>query len=76
MTEQDPYEIRVLRAASCPDDETCFVIGSVPARPGLIQAVARTVTDPKLIAAYKHKIGQDEVLVEFDRADILGVTDA
>lgn len=72
MSESRPYEVTVLRQATCdpcPDDETCFIAGTVPARPGKVQAVAQTVADPALIAAYAHKIGPGEVLVEFDEED-------
>jgi hypothetical protein len=49
------------------------VLGEVPARPGKVQAVARIVDDPQLIGAYAHKIGSGEILVEFDKIDIVGV---
>jgi hypothetical protein len=76
VTKNDPYAVRVLaEAGDCPTDGTCFVLGEVPARPGKVQAVARIVDDPQLIGAYEHKIGSGELLVEFDKSDILGVTD-
>jgi hypothetical protein len=76
VTRNDPYTIRVLaEAGDCPTDGTCFVLGEVPARPGKVQAVARIVDDPQLIGAYAHKIGSGEMLVEFDKSDILGVID-
>lgn len=49
------------------------MLGEVPARPGKVQAVARIVDDPQLIGAYAHKIGSGEILVEFDKIDIVGV---
>lgn len=69
----EPYEIEVLRAAACPDDETCFIAGRVAPRPGKVQTVAKIVTDPALLAAYSHKIGEGEILVEYDDAEILGL---
>jgi hypothetical protein len=54
----------------CPDDETCFQLGHVRERPGLLQAIARTVTDPHLIKHYAEYVGPEEVLVEFTRLDI------
>lgn len=69
MSESHPYQVTVLRQGRCPDDETCFIAGTVPARPGKVQVVAQTVTDPQLIAAYRHKIGPGEVLVELDEGD-------
>jgi hypothetical protein len=76
MSANAGYEIRVLLAGNCPDDETCFMVGEVSARPGKVQLVAKEITDQRLIAAYQHKIGPGEVLVEVDKPDILGVTDA
>lgn len=76
MTDNNPYAVRVLaEAGDCPTDGTCFVLGEVAARPGKVQAVAQIVDDPQLIGAYAHKIGIREILVEFDKIDILGVTD-
>jgi hypothetical protein len=76
MPDDNAYTVRVLAEDEhCPTDGTCFVLGEVPARPGKVQAVAMTVDDPRVIAAYKHKIGPGEILVEFDKNDILGVTD-
>jgi hypothetical protein len=73
--DYDPYEVRVLaEAGDCPTDGTCFVLGEVPARPGKVQAVAKIVDDPRLIGAYQNKIGSGEILVEFDKIDIVGVT--
>lgn len=76
MADNDSYTVRVLaEAGDCPTDGTCFVLGEVPARPGKVQAVARLVDDPRLLGAYAHRIGSGEILVEFDKSDILGVTD-
>jgi hypothetical protein len=66
------YPIRVLSQADRADDETCLLLGEIDNRPGKVQAVARRVTDPELIAAYAHRAGPGEVLVKFDRTDILG----
>jgi hypothetical protein len=70
----DPYTVRVLAGDDCPTDGTCFVLGEVTARPDQAQAVARVVTDARLLAAYAQRIGAGEILVEFDKADILGAT--
>jgi hypothetical protein len=76
IDDNDRFEVRVLaEAGDCPTDGTCFVLGEVPARPGKVQAVAKIVDDPHLIGAYQHKIGSGEILVEFDKIDIVGVVD-
>lgn len=75
-SEDDPYKVHVIaQEGHCPTDGTCFVLGRVAARPGQVQAVARVVSDPKLLAAYHHKIGPGEILVEFTATDILEVSD-
>jgi hypothetical protein len=54
----DPYRVHVLAGAEdCPADNTCFLLGEVPARPGKIQAVARVVDDQRLADAYADRIG-------------------
>jgi hypothetical protein len=76
MTERDSYEIRVIaQTDNCPTDGTCFVLGEVTSRPGKVQAVAQIVDDPRLCAAYADKIGPGEILVEFDKGDIVGAVD-
>lgn len=62
----DDYEVHVLRQAACPDDETCFIAGTVAARPGKVQIVGKLVTDPSLRAAYAYKIGPDEDVFEIE----------
>ena len=74
LTENDPYKIRVLRGTTCPDDETCPMLGTVPARPHKVQGVARIVTEPELLAAYAERVGPGEILFEMDDQMILGVT--
>lgn len=72
MTDDDPYKVRVLaQDPDCPTDGTCFVLGEVPARPGRVQGDARIVEDPRLLAAYAHKVGPGEILVEFDKSEPL-----
>ncbi|MHA6621983.1 hypothetical protein [Pseudonocardia sp. DLS-67] len=67
------YKVRVLaEAGDCPTDGTCFVLGEVLARPGKVQAVAKIVDDPRLVDAYRHKIGSGEILVEFEKSDLAG----
>ena len=66
----DPYKIQVLaQADKCPTDGTCFIAGTVPARPGRVQIVGKTVADPQLRAAYAHKIGPGEDLFELDETE-------
>jgi hypothetical protein len=48
MSANAGYEIRVLLAGNCPDDETCFMVGEVSARPGKVQLVAKEITDQRL----------------------------
>lgn len=72
MTENAEYQITVLRQADkdfCPDDETCFIAGTVPARPGKVQIVGKLVSDPQLVSAYAHKIGPGEGLFEIEQTE-------
>ncbi|WP_028937480.1 hypothetical protein [Pseudonocardia spinosispora] len=73
VAENVDYTIRVLWG-SCGDDETCPMLGTVPARPGKVQGVARLVTEPDLLAAYARHIGPGEALFEMDEGMIFGVT--
>jgi hypothetical protein len=60
----EPYPVRIIRADMCPDIDNCEHVGTTPVRPGRVQLIAKTVTDPQLIAAYADKIGPGEILVE------------
>ncbi|HEX4226382.1 MAG TPA: hypothetical protein VHZ97_28730, partial [Pseudonocardiaceae bacterium] len=51
-------QVRIRRAdESCPDDETCPMLGTVPTRPGKVQGVGRVVVEPELLAAYAGRVG-------------------
>jgi hypothetical protein len=71
MPGQDPYKIQVIAEdPHCPTDGTCFYAGRIPARPGKVQIVAKLIGDPRALAAYAHKVGEGEITIELDEADV------